>query len=70
MIVCEGDECGGVDTEAGGKNGDIAPDDDEDLEDWPRVDERPETLVDRLLDPSEELPRWPEPREEGVCNVS
>ena len=32
MIVCEGDGCEGVDKEAGGTNGDIAPyDDDGDL---------------------------------------
>ena len=28
-----------------------------------------EPLEDQLLDPLEELPRWPEPREEGVWNV-
>ena len=50
-----------MDTEAGGTNGDIAPDDDGDLEDRPRVDERSEPLEDRLLDPPEELPQWPEP---------
>ena len=52
MIVC-----GGVDKEAGGTNGDIAADDDDgDLEDRPRVDERPKPLDDRLLDPPEDLP--------------
>ena len=68
MSVCGGDGCGGVDTAAGGTKGDIAPDDDGNLKDQPR-DERPEPLEDRLLDPPEELPRWPEPREEGVWNV-
>ena len=52
--------------EAGGTNGDIAPDVDGDLEDRPRVDERSRPLVDRLLDPPEELPWWAELRGEGV----
>ena len=42
--------------EAGEMNGDIAPDVNGDLEDRPRVDERSLPLVDRALDPSEELP--------------
>ena len=61
MIVCGGDGCGRVVMEAGGTNGDIAPDVDGNLEDQPRVDERSRPLVDRLLDPPKELPRWPEP---------
>ena len=69
MIICGGDRCGGVDTEAGETYGDIAPDIDGDLEDRSRVDERPEPLEDRLLDPPEELSRWLKPREEGVWNV-
>ncbi|XP_057533074.1 uncharacterized protein LOC130810972 [Amaranthus tricolor] len=56
----------GVVMEAGGTNGDIASDGDGDLEDQPRVDERSRPLVDRLLDPPKELPRWPEPRGEGA----
>ena len=50
--------------EAGGTNGDG------DLEDRPRVNERSRPLVDRVLDPPEELPRWAELRGEGVWNVS
>jgi hypothetical protein len=50
-----------VDKEDGGTNGDIAPDVAvRDLEDQARVDERPEPLEDRLL----------EPLVEGVWNVS
>ena len=56
--------------EAGGTNGDIVPDVDGDLEDRPRVDERWRPLVDRELDPPEELPRWAEFLGEGVWNVS
>ena len=52
--------------EAGRTNGDIASDVDGDLEDRPQVDERSRPLVDRVLDPPEELPRWPELRGEGV----
>ena len=57
MILCGGDRCGGLVIEAGGTNDDIAPDVDGDLEDRPQVDERSRPLVDRLLDPPEELPR-------------
>ena len=52
--------------EVGGTNGDIAPDVDGDLEDRPRVDEHLRPLMDRILDPPEELPRWLERRGEGV----
>ena len=57
-----------MDKEDGGTKGDIAPDGL--LEPGPRVDERPELLEDRLLEPPEELPRWPEPLVEGVLNAS
>ena len=47
MILCGGDGCGGgVVMEVGGTNGDIVPDDDGDLEDRPRVDERWRPPVD------------------------
>ena len=70
MMVCGGDGCGGVVIQAGGTNDNIALINDGDLEDRPRVDERSRRLVDRLLDPPEELARWAELRGEGVWNVS
>ena len=67
MILCGGYGCGeGVVMEVGGTNGDIVPDDDGDLEDRPRVDERWRPRVDRELDPPEELPLWAELLGEGV----
>ena len=70
MIVCGGDGCERVVMEAGGTNGNIAPDFKGNLEDRPRVDERSRPLLEQLLDPPDELPRWTELRGEGVLNVS